>query len=175
MKTDVMKLEEAKRIHDELFNAKDYQNCLVMWRVSSSIKYLFLGELDGRDKMIKRDAGIIDGTAWRAAQIFAGGMTNGSVPQTVEWFDLQSRFAEDDQTLKAILQDQRDTINKALNASNFYSSIYSAILELSFGQSPRGSFFIPERGMVFENYSIGSYAYALDPWQEVTHFAVKRK
>lgn len=175
MKTDVMKLEEAKRIHDELFNAKDYQNCLVMWRRIQQYQIPFLGELDGRDKMIKRDAGIIDGTAWRAAQIFAGGMTNGSVPQTVEWFDLQSHFAEDDQTLKAILQDQRDTINKALNASNFYSSIYSANLELSFGQSPRGSFFIPERGMVFENYSIGSYAYALDPWQEVTHFAVKKE
>lgn len=167
-------LADAKRIMEELFGATDYQNCLTMWRRTQRTQLPFLGELDAREKVVKRDYGIIDNTAWRADLTFAGGMASGSVPQTVEWFDLRCDEMEEDQNLKALLQDQRDMINHALNKSNFYSSMYSAYLELPFGQAPRGSFFIPTIGMVYENYPVGTYAYALDSYNEVAHFCVKK-
>lgn len=105
--------------------------------------------------------------------IFSGGMANGSVPQTVEWFDFD--VDTEDQIAKEIAESRRDTVNLALNHSNFYSAVHYAYQELPFGQSPVGAFFDPTMGIVFENYSVGSYAYALDQFRNVMSFAVKKK
>lgn len=164
---------DAKKLHDALFDAEEYQRCRQMWLRIQDKQLPFLGELDQRDKFVKKDRGIIDMTAWRANMIFSGGMANGSVPQTVEWFDYD--VGTDDQIAKEIAESRRDTVNLALNHSNFYSAVHYAYQELPFGQSPVGVFFDPTMGIVFENYSVGSYAYALDQFRNVMSFAVKKK
>lgn len=166
-------LSDAKKLHNALFEAEEYHRCRQMWLRIQDKQLPFLGELDQRDKFVKKDRGIIDMTAWRANMIFSGGMANGSVPQTVEWFDFD--VDTEDQIAKEIAESRRDTVNLALNHSNFYSAVHYAYQELSFGQSPVGAFFDPTMGIVFENYSVGSYAYTLDQFRNVMSFAVKKK
>lgn len=168
--------DEAKQLHNEMFNTTDYLMCREMWLRIQDKQLPFLGELQSRDKLTKKDRGIIDSAAWRANLTFAGGMVNGSVPQTVDWFDLASQDAsDDDQTLKEIIQGRRNVVNLHFNNSNFYTAVHGANLELPFGQSPVGTFFVPSKGFVFENYSVGSYAYSLDINQDVSGFAVKKE
>ncbi len=169
----MLTIEEAKKLHRALFEAEEYRRCEVMWRRIQDKQLPFLGELNGRETLTKKDRGIIDMTAWRADQIFSAGMANGSVPQTVQWFDFDVSF--DDQRAKEIAEERRDIISLALNHSNFYSAVHYAYQELAFGQSPVGAFFDPTRGIIFENYSVGSYAYALDQFRNVTSFSVRKK
>lgn len=168
--------DETKQLHNEMFNTTDYLMCREMWLRIQDKQIPFLGELQARDKLTKKDRGIVDSAAWRANLTFAGGMVNGSVPQTVDWFDLASQDAGDeDQTLKEIIQARRNVVNIHFNNSNFYTAVHGSYLELPFGQSPVGTFFVPSKGFVFENYSIGSYAYSLDINQDVSGFAVKKE
>lgn len=169
----MISLSDAKKLHNALFEAEEYLRCRQMWLRIQDKQLPFLGELGQRDKFVKKDRGIIDMTAWRANMIFSGGMANGSVPQTVEWFDFD--VDTEDQAAKEIAESRRDIINLALNHSNFYSAVHYAYQELPFGQSPVGAFFDPTMGIVFENYSIGSYAYALDQFRNVMSFTVKKK
>ncbi len=164
---------DAKKLHSALFAAEEFSRHREMWLRIQAKQIPFLGELGQTDQLIKKDRGIVDMTAWRSNLIFAGGMANGSVPQTVQWFDFD--VETEDQVAKEIAQGRRDTVSLALNHSNFYSAVHYAYQELTFGQSPVGTFFDPSRGIVFENYSVGSYAYALNQFRDVTAFAVKKK
>lgn len=78
---------DAKKLHSALFAAEEFSRHREMWLRIQAKQIPFLGELGQTDQLIKKDRGIVDMTAWRSNLIFAGGMANGSVPQTVQWFD----------------------------------------------------------------------------------------
>jgi hypothetical protein len=163
-----------------LFNNPAYQNHLREWKRIRDKQLPFAGEFldyDEERRGIKRDREVADGEAFRACLTFAGGMASGAVPQSIQWFKL--RFADErlqeNWPARTILDARVDILYKVLNGSNFYNAAHGAFLELPFGQAPVGLFEDARRGVRFENYPVGSYAYDVDHWGRPDCFAVRRR
>ena len=163
-----------------LFNNPAYLNYLSEWKRIRDKQLCFLGEFldfDEERQGMKRDRGVDDGEAWRACLVFAGGMASNAVPQSIQWFKLQfaNEELEGDWAARVNLDARLELLSRVLNGSNFYNAAHNAFLELPFGQAPVGLFEDAERGLFFENYPIGSYAYDVDGRGRPNCFAVRRR
>ncbi|MDR2006506.1 MAG: head-tail connector protein [Acidaminococcales bacterium] len=169
----------AQRFH-WLFNNPVFQNHRFEWLRIRDKQLPFAGEFIDRDEERqgqKRDREVVDGEAWRACLVFAGGMMSGATPQSIQWFRLQ--FAEEalqgDWAARTGLDARLELLNRVLNGSNFYNAAHGAFMELPFGQAPVGIFEDAFRGVRFENYPIGCYAYEVDHTGLPDCFAVRRR
>lgn len=176
--------EEAKRIKDQfhwMFHNPIFLEHRSRWLDIRENQLSYLGEFIDTEDITnpgrKRDKKAKDGAAWRANLTFAGGMASGLTPQSVEWFKLNfenPQLAENYQG-QVVLDQRLKLIYRVLAGSNFYNSTHANYLELAFGQAPLGIFEHPVKGLYFEPYSIGSYAYDVDAWGIPCRFAVQKK
>ncbi|MDR3349765.1 MAG: head-tail connector protein [Acidaminococcales bacterium] len=169
----------AQRFH-WLFGNPAYQNCRTEWLRIRDKQLPFAGEFVDHDEGrqgTKRDREALDGEAWRACLVFAGGMASNATPQSIEWFRLAFADAdlESDWAARANLDARMGILNKALNGSNFYNAAHGAFMDLPFGQAPVGMFEDAFRGVRFENYPVGCYAYEVDHTGLPNCFAVRRR
>jgi hypothetical protein len=179
----VFNQEEIKGIKqrfNHMFSNKTYQNYKRRWLSIRDKQLPFWGDfLDSADdeKGRKRDQGAVDGEAARSNMILAGGMASGLTPQSIQWF----KFGFEDTELneyhqaKVVLDARLEMISKVLAGSNFYNASHTNYQELAFGQSPIGTFEDPARGVYFETYPIGCYAYEVDSFGVPCSFAVRKK
>lgn len=176
--------EEAKRIKDQfnwMFNNPIYLEHRSGWLDIRENQLPFLGEfLDTEDFTNpgrKRDKRAKDGAAWRANLTFGGGMASGLTPQSVEWFkfNFENPNLAENYDGQVVLDRRLDMIYRIMAGSNFYNSTHANYLELAFGQAPLGIFEHPIKGVYFEPYSIGSYAYDVDAWGTPCRFVVQKK
>jgi hypothetical protein len=169
----------SQRFH-WLFDNPVFQNHRAEWLRIRQKQLPFAGEfldLDEERRGQKRDREALDGEAWRACLTFAGGMASSAVPQSIRWFRLSfaDEELEGDFSARAALDARLDILNKVLNGSNFYNAAHGAFMELPFGQAPVGMFEDAFRGVHFENYPVGCYAYEVDHTGLPNCFALRRR
>ena len=178
---DVGEIKDIKAHFHYMFNNKKYLDFKRQWLQIRDKQLPFLGEFldtaDATNPGRERDLAVLDGEAWRANVTFAGGMASGLTPQSVEWFKFHFKddFLNSVHEAKVVLDERLKVLTRVLNGSNFYQASRSNFLELAFGQAPLGIFEDAERGLYFEPYPIGSYAYDVDAFGRVSAFAVRKK
>lgn len=174
-------VKDIKARCHQMFNSQQYLEHFEQWRRLRDTQLPFLGEFlnteDETNKGRKRDRRVQDQEAWRANQVFAGGMASGLTPQSIEWFRFNFRDSNLNKNhgARVVIEERLDIMNRILAGTNFYNATHNNYLELAFGQSPLGIFEDPIKGVHYEHFPIGCYSYEVDHRGTPCSFAVKKK
>lgn len=133
------------------------------WKDIRDYQLPFLGEFsdteDETNRARRKDLMIANGCAWAANCAFAAGIMSGLTPPSRQWFKFgfSDSSANEDIEAAAILDKRQEVVEYMLHKSNFYNAIYSAYMELGYGQAPLGVFASDETGVRYQHYTVGTY------------------
>ena len=112
------------------------------------------------DQRGPRNTKRVEGTAQRAIQTTASGLSNGTTPPNDKWFSLvpPNDFKNPGKDVSQWISDSEDLLYDAFRESGLYEHLPNMYRELClFGTSALGMFEDEETAFRFEPYEIGSY------------------